>query len=69
MIQFIGKQGYTFCFIIYSKRYDLVKCCLYAENYFVPLPAKVKGSTLGWYIRRKFVSYQQLKKAIQQVAA
>ena len=68
MIQFIGKQGHTFCFIIGNKRYDLVKCSLYLENHCVPLPAKAKGSTPGWYIGRKFVSYNQLKKAILQVA-
>jgi len=69
MIQCIEKQGHTFCFVIEGRRYDFVKCSLYLENHFMPLSAKVKGSTMGWYIGRKFVSYNQLKKAIVQVAA
>jgi hypothetical protein len=30
-----------------------------------PLPVKVKGSTLGWYIKRTWVSYNQLKEAAE----
>lgn len=69
MIQFIEKQSTTFCFTINSKRYYLIKCNLYYQNDLLSLKANVKGSTLGWYIQRKFVSYNQLKKAIIQSTA
>lgn len=37
---------------------------LFVENKFLPLLPKVKGSTLGWYVNRKWVSYNQIKKII-----
>jgi hypothetical protein len=66
MIQFIEKQGSIFCNAINNEPYLLYKASLYKRNHFLPLPAKVKGSTLGWYIRRRFVSYNQLTAAIKQ---
>jgi len=38
--------------------------CLFVPWQFSPLRPVVKGSTLGWYINRKFVSYNQLKKQV-----
>lgn len=43
--------------------------CLFANRQFLPLSPKVKGSTLGWYVNRKFVSYKQLKKVILDAAS
>lgn len=38
---------------------------LFVDYQFLPLAKKVKPSgTLGWYVKRKFVSYNQIKKAI-----
>jgi hypothetical protein len=28
----------------------------------LPVEKKVKGSTLGWYVGRKFISYLKIKK-------
>ena len=38
---------------------------LFVGNNLFPVEAKVKGSTLGWYINRKWISYKQIKKVIQ----
>ena len=38
--------------------------CLFISNKFLPLPAKIKGSTLHWYVAREYISYNQIKKAI-----
>jgi len=37
---------------------------LWKENELLPLKKIVKGSTLGWHIKRNFVSYNQIKKII-----
>ena len=31
----------------------------------LPIAKKVKGSTLGWYVNRRWVSYNQLRNAIR----
>lgn len=38
---------------------------LFVDYQFLPLNKIVKGSTLGWYVNRKFISYWQIKKAIK----
>ena len=44
-----------------------MKADLYKENNLFPLPAKVKGSTLGWNIAGTFVSYNQLRKLLTKI--
>ena len=38
---------------------------LFTGNNFLPNKKIVKGSTLGWYVNRKFVSYNQIRAAIK----
>ena len=37
---------------------------LFRADQLLPLPGKVKGSTLGWYVNRKFVSYKKIKSML-----
>lgn len=39
---------------------------LFTDNNFLPNKKTVKGSTLGWYVNRKFVSYNQIRDAIRR---
>ena len=43
---------------------EFIPMVLFTGESIMPVPAKVKGSTYGWYINRKWVSYNQIKKAI-----
>lgn len=38
---------------------------LFTDGLF-PLAKVIKGSTLGWHVKGKFISYNQLKKAINE---
>jgi len=49
---------------IYGDYFFFSGTALFAANKFIPLKPKVKGSTLHWYVNRKYVSYNQIKKAI-----
>lgn len=51
-----------FKFCINGVNLTLLKTELYVENNLLPVKKKVKGSTLGWYVNRKFISYNQIKK-------
>lgn len=53
---------------IYGASCSLIGIDLYIGNSFIPLPPKIKGSVLHWYVNSKYVSYNQLKKAIAQSA-
>ena len=64
MIQLIKKQGKEFYIKIYGDYFFFSGTALFAANKFIPLKPKVKGSTLHWYVNRKYVSYNQIKKAI-----
>jgi hypothetical protein len=68
MIQLIDKQGKIFYMEIYGASCSLIGIDLYIGNSFIPLPPKIKGSVLHWYVNSKYVSYNQLKKAIAQSA-
>ncbi len=57
-------QRNTFCIKINNRTYYYVPPKYLADDKIVQIPVKVKGSTLGWYVNREFVSYNQLKKAI-----
>lgn len=52
--------------IIHGTKCIFMPMELFAENNLFPLKKVVKGSTLGWHVNRKFVSYWQIKKAILQ---
>jgi len=64
MIQLIEKQNNTFHLSIMGKDYYFIPPTYITDN-FLPLTVKVKGSTLGWNIGGKFISYWQIKKAIK----
>jgi hypothetical protein len=63
ILQLISKQGPAFCINI-----EGAECMwyppssLFVPGQLMPVKAVVKGSTLGWYVQRKFLSYNQLKK-------
>ena len=40
---------------------------LYIDNDLFPKNPVVKGSTLGWYIERQFISYNQLKNILYDI--
>lgn len=64
MIQLIKYEKGKFCMKIHGVDCVFMPMCLFSDKSFLPIPTKVKGSTLGWYVNRKFVSYKQIKKAI-----
>jgi hypothetical protein len=46
-----------------------IPMCLFADYQFLPLAMKIKASgTLGWYVKRKFVSYKQIRNAVLKQA-
>lgn len=63
-IQYIGKQGSIFRLNINGLECVLIKTSLYVGNELYPHPQVVKGSTLGWNFGNDFISYNQIKKAI-----
>jgi hypothetical protein len=64
MIQLIEKQG--FCMEIYGTRCSYIPVELWTDG-IVPLKKIAKGTTIGWYVKRKFVSVFQIHKAIRNV--
>lgn len=66
MIQLTEKQKGKFCMVINGIHCVFMPMELFAENNLFPLKKVVKGSTLGWYVNRKFVSFWQIKKEILQ---
>ena len=65
MVQLIEKQKGKFCMNINGIDCTFMAMSLFVGNNLFPVEAKVKGSTLGWYINRKWISYKQIKKVIQ----
>ncbi|HRH59172.1 MAG TPA: hypothetical protein PL045_01315 [Chitinophagaceae bacterium] len=65
MIQVTDYNEGTFCIKIFDTECTFMPICLFAPNNFLPLQPKVKGSTLGWYVQRRWVSYNQIKAAIK----
>lgn len=64
MIQLIEYKDHIFHINVHGKKYKLIGLNLYDEG-IIPIRLKLKsGSTLGWNLSGKFVSYKQLKKAI-----
>lgn len=51
--------------IIHGSECVFMPMDLFLANSLFPLSAKVKGSTLGWYVNRRFVSYNQIRSAIR----
>ena len=49
-------------FLINKTVYDFVKPNYLMKVFGVFIPAKTKGSTLGWFVEGEWVSYNNLKK-------
>ena len=64
MIQVTDIQKGKFCMVIHGVECVFMPMELFVDYQFLPLDKKIKKSTLGWYVARKFVSYNQIKKAI-----
>lgn len=64
MIQYIEHKDGKFYMNIHNVECYLHKINLYT-NGLAPHKRADKPSTIGWYINRKFVSYQQIKNAIK----
>lgn len=65
MIQVIEYKKPVFRLCIDGKFFDFIPVELYNDKSLFPLPKKAKGSTLGWHVCNKFVSYWQIKNAIK----
>lgn len=68
MIQVTEIQIGKFCMEIYGVDCVFMPIELFVEYQFLPLKKVLKGSTIGWYVARKFISYNQIKKAIKKFA-
>ncbi len=66
MTQLSEIQVKKFCININGTDCIFMPMELFVADQFLPLGKKVKGSTLGWYVKRKFVSYNQVKKLIKK---
>jgi len=64
-IELIEKQTNTFCMKIDGRKYFFVPPKGMYDRLFNRIKPTVKGSTLGWNIKRTFISYNQLKQAIE----
>ena len=69
MIQLIRKEGNKFYMSIHSVDCLFIPVDLFLGNNLFPLNKKVKGSTLGWYVHRKFISYNKIRSAIKKNSA
>lgn len=49
-------------FRIENIEYHFVKPYFLYKDFGIFIEAKLKGSTLGWYINNEFLSYNQLKR-------
>ena len=64
-IQVIDKQGDNYRLIIYELDCLFIPFELFTTGLFPVKRTTVNGS-LGWYVKRKFVSYNKVKKAISE---
>lgn len=64
MIQITDIQDKKFYMKINNVDCVFMPMCLFVVNKFLPLIPKIKGSTLCWYVGRKYVSYNQIKREI-----
>jgi hypothetical protein len=65
-IELIERQKGVFRLLIEGKVFVFMPLDLFNEKDLLPLPRKIKGSTLGWNVCNGFVSYWQIKKAIKK---
>lgn len=65
MLQLIEIHRNKFCIKINGVDCVFMPMELFLGNSIIPLNKVVKGSTLGWYVGRKFVSYNKIKKGIK----
>lgn len=65
MIQLIKKEAGIFYINIHGIECVFIPMCLFTNKQLLPIKPKVKGSTLHWYVNRKYISYNQIKKAIK----
>ena len=64
MIQLPEYKCLKFCITINGFDCVFMPMELYIGNNFKPVKKVLKGSTLGWYVNRKFISYNQIKREI-----
>lgn len=66
-IQLIERQQGAFRLLINGRPRTWRGTLLWRDDRpgFAPLPANLKGSTLGWHTSGTFVSYWQLKKSVK----
>ena len=62
-VRLLEKEGKTYSISINGEEYLLSGLNLFRDT-FKPLPLKLKGSTLGWNTRGKFISFKSIRKAI-----
>lgn len=66
MIQLIKKEDDKFYMKIHDINCFFIPIDLFVERSFLPKKKIVKGSTLGWHVKGKFINYWQIKLAGQQ---
>ena len=64
MIEVVDKK--RFIFRVKNIEYRFVKPNLLYFDFGNFIEGKVKGSTLGWHLSNDFLSYNKLKKAINE---
>jgi len=65
MIQIANKQQNKFHIKIHDIDCIFIPIELFVSHKLMPLEKKIKGSTLGWNVKRKFISYNQIKEIIK----
>lgn len=63
-IQLIDKQGSNYRLSIYGIECLFIPMELFTTGLF-PVKKCLSNGSLGWYVKRKFVSYKQVKKVIK----
>lgn len=62
-VTFLSKEGKAYSISINGEEYQLSGLNLFKDT-FKPLPLKLKGSTLGWNTKGRFISFKSIRKAI-----
>ena len=65
MIQLIEKQNTNYRLLINEVECLFMPMDLFTTS-FLPVKKCVVNGSIGWYVKRKFISYNKIKKAIKQ---